>query len=251
VGSVRGIGIETITWDGVDFGLVTGNGRIGAGATNSNSDDTFFGNSSKESLSGYTSRKASKSKYEFDKLSVSVGATLLGKKKKDFFSLNLGVLSRYIDSTSNFHFGLGLSGSAGPLNFSVARFKDEGISYELNNGVESSVEYFVNTLSLGVSLAFLSFDYTYFESSIEQDNKVQIYTGAILIKGLMFSYGIREEEGPLPEIIEGREMISNLTNSKSKEFLGLQYTVNKHFVIGSLYNYYLTNEFSLITTIFF
>lgn len=249
VGSVRGLGIESIVWDGADFGFVSGNGRVGAGATTSNSDDTFFGNSSKESLTKYTERKASKSKYKFEKYSLSVGASLLDSSS--IFSLNLGLLGRYVDSTSNFHFGAGLSGSLGPLNFSVARYKDEGIDVDLVNGSEVPVEYYVNTFSVGLSLSIISFDYTYFENTIEQSNKIEVYTGAITIESLMFSYGIRNEEGPLPEVLPGREYISNLTNSKSKEFIGLQYTVNKSFVIGSLYNYYLSNDFSLITTIFF
>ena len=54
--AIRGIGVEAIIFEGSDISFVTGNGRVGAGVSSSNSDDIFFGNTAKESVNDYQNR---------------------------------------------------------------------------------------------------------------------------------------------------------------------------------------------------
>jgi hypothetical protein len=251
LGSFRGFGVESIFWRDADFSIVTGTGRVGAGASSSNSDNTFFGNSSKEEYNSYVDRISKRKKYDFKKYSFATGVSLLKNKKKSLFALNIGLMGKYIESTSNFHGGAGISAGIGPLNFGASRYKDEGVNFSLTSGVETPLEYYVNTFSVGLVLPFVSIDYTIFENQSSQKDKVKIFSSAIFIHRFIFSYGHRKEDTPLPTVRPGAGIDNGASDYETNEFGGVQYKIGKHFLLGVLYNYYLSDEVSGVATLFF
>lgn len=253
--SAKGLGLEGILWDGLDISLITGNGQIGAGISSSNSDDTFFGNTAKELESDYETRVASglvtgNGKYDLKKYTFATALTLY-KTKKKLFTVNLGLLAKYIEETSNIHFGVGASFSLGPLNVGITRFKDEGIAQDLDSlGTRDATSFYVNTINAGVNLHFLNLDYTFFDNQLGHNNQAHIFSGGIFIKKFIFSYGRRLEISSRRKY----DFTNNIFLEQERvwrSFTGLQYQISKKWMMGALVNYYLNQELSLVLTGFF
>tara|TARA_Y100000385_G_C12971671_1_gene584308 strand:+ start:250 stop:450 length:201 start_codon:yes stop_codon:yes gene_type:complete len=66
----------------------------------------------------------------------------------------------------------------------------------------------------------------------------------------MFTFGTREEESPRETYDHDQEkMVSE--KFKYDSFLGVQYALGNHFVLGLFNNYYLLDEWTLGVTFFF
>ncbi len=245
VALVKGFGVETILFDSFDFSLVFGTSKVGAGASGTNTDDTFFGNTSKEYFEDYESRKINGERFDYDKYSLALGKTLFSSKG-NLFKLNAGLLVKYIEPTKNTYFGPGVSFVLGALNAGYATFKDQGTSQFSES---ETVEFNVETYSIGLNIPFLSFDYTVFENDLDEINRVEIYSAGFFVDRWMLSYGRRKEETTRRKYSYETEKF--LTQEVQwTTFLGVQYFYNKQITLGLLSNYYLNQEFSMIFTIF-
>lgn len=249
---VRGLGIEGIIWDGIEASIVTGNGKVGAGVSSSNTDDTFFGNTAKEYFQDYRDRISNDEggRYKFKKMSLGL-ATRIYQGKKKYIHVNGGVISKYISSTSHWHFGGSLSGVIGPLNLGYARFKDEGQRTNLGaSGLRESLEFNVDTYTVGLNLPFISFDYTLFRNDLSEENKVEIYSYGLFLYKWMVSYGRRVETSTRQQYDFETKQFSSVER-KWSSFFGVQYRTSRKWVFGAMANYYLNNELSFVVTGFF
>ncbi|WP_127713948.1 hypothetical protein [Halobacteriovorax sp. HLS] len=251
LGSVEGFGVEGIVWSGLDLSIVSGNGRVGGGASSSNTDDTFFGNSSKEEYYSYVDRKVALQSYDFEKYTFGAGLSLLSKKSSKLFSLNIGAVSKYISSSGNFHFGGALSASLGPLNFAYSKYKDEGIDIDSGRGVSTPIVFIVDSYSVGLSLGIFNIDYTVFDNRTNYTDKIEIFSSSLVYKKTTFSFGVRIENGPLPEVNLGEGVINTQEEEKKNQFLAFQYNFRNDLSAGLLHNYFLSDELSIIATYFF
>jgi hypothetical protein len=248
--AVKGNGLETIIGEGMDFSLVSGNGKVGGGISGVNSDDTFFGNTAKELTFDYETRKEGRAKYDAKKYSLGAAFVLLGDKKSNY-SLNLGAMAKFGEETGKLHPGAGVSAVLGPINFGYSFFRDEGQDTTLNNqGEREDINFNVESYSLGVNLPYISVDYTVFMNHIDSNEKVEIYSGGFFYYKWMFSYARKKETSDrrkydyiTEEFTDRKEIYST--------FLGIQYRYKKKLVIGILSNYYHSEELSLIFTSFF
>jgi hypothetical protein len=249
---IKGFGLETIIWDGLEGSIISGNGKVGAGVSSSNTDDTFFGNTAKEYTQDYIDRVVRKEggRYKFDKLSLGLATTLFQTKKK-FVKINAGIISKYISSTSNWHFGGSLSSSIGPLNLGYARFRDEGQKETLDSSNQRQpLKFSVETYTLGLNLPYISFDYTMFDNKITPKNRVEIYSAGFFYYKWMISYGRRVETSNR-DAYDFEEKVFHDTQRKWSSFFGLQYRTSRKWVFGAMANYYLKNELSFVVTGFF
>ena len=241
----RGFGVESIFFDGADFSIVAGSGRVGAGATSTNTDDTFFGNTSKEYTPDYEFRKADGSKYTSDKFSLAFGTTLLGRKKSNY-KLNVGLSAKYFENTESIYIGYGGSIVLGPVNAGYSKYRDEGE----NDAIDNQVDIFdVTTMSVGLNLPYVNLDWTVFESDLDNGNKVEIYSAGIFLNSWMISFGRRKELSSRRKYNFEKEVFESRQKDWSS-FVGAQYNYNKRATLGLLSNYYLNRELSFIMTIF-
>lgn len=248
---VKGFGVESVWWDGIDVSLVSGTGKVGAGISTSNSDDTFFGNTAKELTADYEERLTGISeKYDQEKYSFGLGTSIF-KSKKKAVSLNLGLISKYVSSSTAFHFGGSASLVIGPLNFGYSMYRDEGIEKDLNAKFERErLVYNVTSYSLGINLPFISFDYTVFDNDLDEENRVEIYSAGFFYYKWMFSYGRRVEISSRQFYdFEQKQFFDR--ERKWSSFLGIQYRNSNKWVFGVLSNYYMNSELSFIVTGFF
>jgi len=249
---IKGFGVEGIIWDGVEASIISGNGKVGAGVSSSTTDDTFFGNTAKEYTQDYQDRLTNEEggRYKFDKLSLGL-ATKLFRGKKKFVSLNAGIVSKYIDSTSNWHFGGSLSASVGPLNLGYSLFKDEGQAENLDAlGKRDPLEFTVETFSVGLNLPYISFDYTLFDNRLSDKNRVEIYSSGFFFYKWMVSYGRRVETSNRQKYDFEEKTFTTVERNWSS-FFGVQYRTSRKWVFGAMANYYLNNELSFVVTGFF
>lgn len=249
--SIKGFGVEGILWDGVDVSLVSGNGKVGAGISTSNSDDTFFGNTAKEFTEDYENRiQSDNGKYKSKKYTF-VSAIKLYKTKKGFFTVNVGAIGKYVEDTSNIQLGGGGSISLGPLNVGYSRYKDEGTAMTLDsNLLRQPTVFYVDSYSVGLNLPFITFDYSLFDNRVNGGEKVHIYSGGFFISKLIFSYGRRLEESSRRKYdFQNKQFYSH--DRKWSSFAGVQWKFKKKWMAGLLSNYYLNQELSLILTGFF
>jgi hypothetical protein len=252
VSKFKGVGLETLVYGDLDFSIVSGSGRIGAGLSASNSDETFFGNSAKESTTDYQNRKRAGEKYSIDKYSLSVGASLMGKKKKkSLFDLSAGFIAKYNDERSKFLPGASLSGSFWLISFGFSYLKDDGYRDPVvyNNLSKEYYNYDVLVYSAGLSLPYINYDYTYFVNDSPASHRVAIHSVAMFYKSYIFSFGRKKEES---DRLHYNEDSKTFTESASiyDTFYGVQYRHRKRFMLGVYHNYYLVNDITLGLTIF-
>jgi hypothetical protein len=251
-----GFGIEGILFkDQVDVALVRGLGRVGAAISPSNSEETFFGPPGFETNQDYLERNIESTKFPNQKYTLATAVSLAQKDGSDLnsYSLKLGLMGKYNKYTQNISPGGGLSGFLGPFTFGVSYYKDEEqMSLDLEEEFRPpALEYNVQTYSLGLFLHSVILDYSYLRLTLDQDvSEVNLYTGSLLVSRFIVTVSKRIERS-------GRPSYNRLTKSleyvetKDRYFGGVQYSINKHFLFGVLYNYYLLDELAVMGTVFF
>lgn len=251
----KGFGFEGLFYKSdVDFGLIRGNGRIGAAISPTNSEDTFFGPPAFELPEETLFRKQERDKYPSQKTTLATAVILAEKKSSTFksYSLRLGVMARYNRLTTHISPGMGLSGNLGPLSFGGSFYEDQT---KLNTAVDGSgvdvvYLYRVRTYNVGLFLSSLLLDYSHLELDTEEVASVDLYTASILLKKLIITASKRVENTVNPaynfetKTLEERRI-------KEEVFGGIQYSLTKNLMVGALYNYYLLREYSLTATLFF
>ncbi|MCO4793048.1 MAG: hypothetical protein KC493_05010 [Bacteriovoracaceae bacterium] len=256
----KGLGLEILNYNGdQDFAIVTGTGRIGAAISPSNYEDSFFGNMSFETSQSYLERKRAGKKYTSNKYSFATAFVLYDNKKKQSKTakLNLGLIAKYNEETSKFNWGLGTSIELSVFTFGISKYKDDYYIYD--DAFLPAYEYFeryhVDTYTVGVKLPHFIADVTYLYNVFDYygtsyTDSIILVTGTFFWKAWMFTYGTRKEDSYRPKYNFETKLLET-ESIKRDTFVGIQYSINKHFIAGLYSNYYLNRGYTLGLTGFF
>jgi hypothetical protein len=250
-------GIESINYRTEwDFSFVKGNGRIGAGISLSNNEETFFGRPAFEDDVTFLARKKTLSKYISQKNNLATAVTLVNNKKKGFrrFQLNLGVLGIYNKVSKNFSTGGGLSGIFGPFTFGFSTANDEYAF--LNNITNKTTDYKYKNVLTSVGLAIGSFALDVSKYTITSDQftdslfEVSLITASVSHRKFIFSMGQRSEDSWRDEYdFDTQTLVAKQV--KNESFYATQFSATKNLMFGVLYNYYLMREWTATATFLF
>lgn len=253
----EGFGVEALTYKGAwDLSIVKGTGRIGSALSASTNEETFFGLPAYEDPQAYERRKRSGEAFVSGKYVGALSFGLLANKKQGLkrAELNAGVIARYNQITKNTWVGAGISGVLGPLTFGYAATPDESaIDYEkLGLPVQEQFRYRTDTLSAGLYLTNVVFDYSQMRTVREADDdeiKTTVTTLGFIYKSVILTLSQRSEDSLRPVYSSSLQQLT-YENPKVERFMGLQFLAGKHAMIGVFSNYYLAEEISLGLTVF-
>jgi len=252
----RGFGGEVLYFDGVDVGLVKGTGRIGAGLSLSNGEETFFGPPGLELNSELLERKQDHKKYDAQNIALAGALNLYSNKRRGLsrFQLNLGVIGKYNKLSGDLWPGVGLSGIAGPVTFGYAVSEDQYVVDYSSLGYSDYMKfkYQVSTLSAGLFLNSLALDYSNLSIRVDNDEvlTIQLMTGSILLKRWILTFSGRREDSSRPDY-DYKNKILKTEQIKHEVFGGIQYSATRTLMVGLFHNYYLLRELALGATLFF
>ncbi|MGZ3744633.1 MAG: hypothetical protein ACXWRE_10835 [Pseudobdellovibrionaceae bacterium] len=251
----KGLGIEGIFFNSdVDFGIVRGNGRIGAAISPANSEETFFGPPGFALPEDTLVQKMEKKKFPNQKATFAMAFNVTEKNVAFFnrFSLKAGLMAKYNRLTYTLSPGFGVSGTLGPISFGGSVYNDvTQLNYETyGNSLRPIIPYQVHTYNLGLFLSSLVLDYSTLRVQTPDVSIVHLYTASFFIKSLILTASKRVEESSRPNYNFATKMLE-AKRIKEESFGGVQYTLSKDLMMGVLYNYYLLHEYSLTATLFF
>ena len=248
----KGFGLEILNFDGEqDIAIVTGTGRIGAAISPSSYEDSFFGNISYESYQKYLTRKQLGGKYKSNKMSFATAINIFNNKKSllKSFSSNIGLIAKYNKDSKKFNWGAGLNLNISILSFGVTKYKDDYFiaADPIDFTSEDHQTYSVDTITIGVKLPHIVADYTYLRNKFEifgftSEDSISLLTATLFWKSFMFTYGNRKEVSVRPLYNFDTEAFE-FAAEKNEMFLGVQYAINKHFILGLYNNYYLNRGY--------
>ena len=181
--------------------------------------------------------------YRSPKFNLAMGIKLAGKrgsKKKTPFSLNLGVLGKYNQTTDRIKGGLGITAQGGIFSIGISSFYDDYID-EYENKKKN---YRVASYTAGVKWGGFIFDYNYTESFSKRRSRIHLISGAMFIHKFIFSGGRRFESSYRPKYRYKERRFMDEKDRKDS-FYGVQYSFNGHFLIGAYFNYYLVRDLTL------
>lgn len=255
----KGVGLEAILYKTeVDFSLVQGLGRVGAGISPSNSEETFFGPPGVEMTNDYLDRKIKGQKFPNQKITLATAVSLIKRDGSGWTdrSLQIGVMGRYNTRTKNTGTGAGVSGLLGPLTFGGSIYNDETRLDDETYSLESDkpvVKYQVKTYSGGLSLNSLLVDYSVLEAvenGTDVKSTVRLLTASLLVKRFIFTLSQRSEDSARPDY--NYELKQLETKQKKYDlFWAVQFNLTDYFMLGLLSNYYMLHEYSVSATVFF
>ena len=261
--NVKGIGLEALYQAGnpVGLGIVSGNGKIGA-LISPTLENSFFGNRSIEIDDVAYLRRINKKQYENSKLSLSVGAKLLNKK---YVGLDLGVSVKRNPDIKNLNPGAGINGRLAIFHFGAYFYQDD-VKVKLENYLNPVTQvaystfyksntyqekFSVETYTVGATLKNLSLDAGVIKTRYQfypENTRIHLYSASYGFKKWLFNIAWRKEYSPNLAYVD-RKMIS--MRKKLENYYGVQYTLNRHFVVGLQYNHFLLHETSGTLTIYF
>lgn len=273
VSTDKGFGIESINYQSSQFGIITGTGRVGAAISNNPSSETFFGNGAQEDVIAYRERWFEKKKFESSKFVFSTAFNVFGKKSRKGLQMDAGIIYRNIPEIQTAYGGGGLAFNwSRIISFGYSEYRDayvkdyrnQTVKFYDNSGVASDLvfdnsitnlyewHYQVKNYVVGFNYGNWSFDYSWITTTNLTTNDkyyVKVFNTSYFYRNWMLTYGIREEESPRETFDEETQL---MIESKFKDdgFLGIQYALGDHFVIGLFNNYYLLDEWSLGLTYF-
>ena len=248
----RGIGIEAIGYKNLyDVGLVRGLGRVGAAITPSNSEDTFFGAPAYEATEELHLRKLERDKYRGRKVTLATAFNLFEHKKSALrrFSLNLGVLGKYNQTTYATTGGAGVNGILGPFTFGYSAYRDETLLTPI--GLDPyKVQSIVENYSVGIYLNMLVIDYSTLRMQNTAVDHVDLITGSLLFDRWSISISERREYSRRANFnFQTGDLF--FQEKKVEQFYGGNFRVTGNFMVGLMYNYYLLREVSGSVTLMF
>lgn len=250
-----GLGIESIVYgSSADFGIVRGNGRVGAAISPSNSEETFFGPPGVELPEETLRRKRASEKYPSQKVSLATAFKLLSNKRSgmDRFDLNLGVMAKYNTLTKGILPGGGFTGVLGALTFGASTYQDETqLNYSIyGSGLAPRAKFLVDTYTIGLFLNSVVVDYSHLRVKTTDPSDVSLVTASLLLKNVILTAARRSVDSSRPIYnFTTRELEANAP--RDDYFAGVQVRVGKRVLVGALYNYYLLNDVSGSFTFFF
>ena len=198
----------------------------------------------------------------------------LEKKNKKGLKANLGVNFRNLPAITTSYLGGGISVSwSSIINFGYSEYQDayvkdyRGLTLQTYDEYgnpfniyfdETKTSFYewhyqVKNYVVGLNLNNWAIDYSWITTTNRENNEkyyIKILNTSLFYKKWMFSLGFRHEESPREKFdYKLKKMIQE--KHKYDSFLGAQYAVGKHFIIGLFNNYYLLEETSLGLTYFF
>ncbi len=251
----KGIGAEVIHYEGsFDVSLVKGLGRVGAAISPSNSEETFFGPPGFELPDKFELRKYNQDKFKSAKVTLATAVSVYGNKKTGMkrFDLNLGLMGKYNRDTKATTPGGGINGVIGPFTFGYSAYTDESqlnyTAYGLTQ--KPKVRYNVETISAGIFLSSVIFDYSTLNLVTNDIATVKVATLTVLLKKAILTVANRTEESDRPAYNYSLQTLEN-RKEKRERFFGAQFKVTSTIMVSAFYNYYLLHEISLGATVFF
>lgn len=251
----RGLGLEAIYQEGnpVNFGLASGNGKIGGAFISTSLENTFFGNRVFELEDEFIKRNEDKKQYRHNKLNLALAGKLLRKK---YLALDAGVILKRHNEIKKINPGVGISGKMGYFTFGASYYQDDfhlklaGADAVSFGDQEYSEKFLVSTYSLGVRVSNLTLDTGVIKTRYDRDEKnteILLYSASYIYKNLMFNIAHRVESSPMAKF--QNEKIT-YKNTVSENYAGVQVSMGKYLIMGLNYNYYLLREPSLMATLY-
>ena len=259
----KGLGVEVFHQSNNPplFSLASGNGRIGAILISSNIENTFFGNRLVEIDGKYFERFEDKEQYQSKKLSFALGANLIRRGKA---GVDVGVILKRHGEIKDINPGIGLSGKLGFITLGASYYRDDFILHRsdaLNypNGIYAPLvqdetyeeKFSVKTLTGGLRYQMFSLDAAFITSKykyFEDDTKINLISGSMVWRNLMFNLATRKETSNAPKIKDGELVYED---TASAVYGGVQASFGKHLILGLNYNYFLLDELSVNMVVFF
>jgi hypothetical protein len=236
IGIKKGVGVELLVFrEEVDYGLVTGTGKVGAAVSPETPEGRFFGIRAFESDEDYQERVVLKKTYESQKYSLGLSAQVVGKRKsgskRDTFTMNVGLLGKYHKNVKKVRPGLGVVMELGPIYLGGAAYQDD--NYNVDNN--STDQYTGYTASTGLNFLFLAMDLGY--SKVPHAETV-LWSNSLLIWKFILTYARRSEISDRPYYNFNTRKFSS-RNKKEDEFYGVQVLLGDHVTVGWYRNYHL------------
>lgn len=262
ISQVRGLGLETTYQAGnpLAFGLVTGNGKVGA-LLSPSEENSFFGNRPIEMDSDYYSRRLNEKQYKNKKLNLALGLNLIGKEN---FGLDVGVSAKRNPEIKKINPGIGVAARLSIFTVGAYIYNDDvkvtfGNNVNLDNSIPYSVLYNdptyqekfqVKTIAGGMRIFNLLVDAAVMKTKYKlyaDETEVRIFSASYTIRKFSFNYAQRLENSANADFVN--EMLVE-KREKKEIYAGFQFLINKHFMVGMAYNNYLLHEISGSLTIF-
>ncbi len=243
----KGLGVEAIhqSFNSSLFNLSTGNERIGGVLINSNLENSFFANRTPEVESERIEREINYKQFTTDKYSFALGSKIIKRKN---FNLDLGILLKYNTDIHRLNPGAGLSSKIGPITLGASIYQDD----YLLKSISYQERFTVLTYSAGTRIKNFAFDigtikskYLYYQN---EENTIYLYSFAYAFKNVLLNYAVRNEKGPFPDFFNNE---LKTKETKVDSFASIQWSIGKHLTLGISHNYFLLNELTLSTAIFF
>jgi len=261
----RGLGLELIFQPGnsMAWGFSTGTGRIGGALISSSLENSFFGNRIVEPNEQYRERNELKKQYEHNKNTIALGGRLFGKRK---YNLDAGIILKRHKEIKKINPGFGLSGRLAFLTFGYSVYKDDfqikaediqgttlfgydAVVVALNKPVYQE-SFMVQTVSVGTRIGDLSVDYGLITSNYKyiDAQQTRLIAASYAYKKFLFNIAQRHDNSMLPKYKDGELDYTSL--EATNYYGGVQYSVGKHLIIGTAYNYFLLRDVTLNLTFF-
>jgi hypothetical protein len=245
----------------LSFNFVTGNGKIGA-LVSPSLENSFFGNRSIEIDELTQIRKINKIQYENKKLNFGIGAKIYSQK---YWGLDLGLSLKRNPDIQKLNPGVGFLAHLTIFQFGAYFYRDDikfdlknyfnpytGVSYTSIYGKNNYQEAFnVATYTIGTGIKNLSLDAGMIKTKYKfysNDTQIYLYSSSFVYKSFLFNYSKREEYSPNLDFINNQMVISR---KKIDDYYGIQYFINRHFIVGLQDNNFLLNEWSWTLTTYF
>jgi hypothetical protein len=261
----RGLGAEVIFQPNnpLNANIVTGTGRIGGAFLSTSLENSFFGNRVAELDVDRETREAKDKQYKTKKITLGLSAGLIKNKN---YGLDIGLIGKHHPKVKKLRAGGGLSGRAGIFTMGFSYYADD-LFLNLENVVNPntgglySTEYnsptyqerfFVRSFSAGLRIKSLFIDYGLISTKykfLAEPTSVRLISAAFIYKSFLFNLANRTELSPYWTIKDNMYLIPK--KQRNENYGGVQYSINKYFLIGVHYNYFLLRELSFSTTVFF
>jgi hypothetical protein len=246
----RGLGLEVIHQEQnpLNFSLNAGSGKLGGALITSSLENAFFANRSYEPDDRLLNRHLNRKQFKTNKHTLAMGAKL---SRNRTYALDTGIILKRHSLIKRINPGLGVSGRIKHLHFGGAIYQDDYHLNFLDSGTSERGKFRVTTFSMGTRISSVSLDAGVIESHYqnrEMNTRIYIYSTSYIFKNYLFNLAHRKEISQTPNFAA-----STLENRPLKfaTFTGVQASFGKYLIMGINYNYFLLNEFSLMSTFYF
>ncbi len=259
----KGLGVEALAQanNSVLYGLISGTGKMGGALISGSPDNGFFGNRVPELQEAIAERTENNHQFKNRKLTLALAGKLFSHKN---FGLDGGLILKRHSDLKKVNYGGGISGRIWLLHFGASAYQDDffidltrtiethsGLSYaELSGDLSVSERFLVTTYTIGTRIRNFAIDYGVIKSKLDfygSPTDIALLSASIYYKDWLFSFASRTETSAQPIFVEGE---LDPAKEKSATYLGLQYSLNRHMIMGLNYNYFLLNELALTLTLF-